>query len=272
MFHILTGPHNRSAIWAAQRVPHNGVVAAPNSFVIRRMDLSDTENFMASHNVKSFAKEMGWWNPKRDGEFDFTAAYAVSDPYPLVPLYVGRRMWRIYDLVAPSLKLNGELGFLPRHNWKTYPFSVKPDKKLVPHDIMRIMRDHFEGTAYDLTKGLAAGPFGNPNRYSGTPRNAKGAWERALSMHRAVYSYVAVSRPTGPARMSAVLWYGHDAPHGTVYVPFFGGQETVPQSYLKSVQSMFDPTGAWWAFNFVNNWVQLAYNVIQPEVCVRCSL
>ena len=32
-------------------------------------------------------------------------------------------------------------------------------------DIIRILRDHYEGTAYDLTKGIAAGPYGNPNRY-----------------------------------------------------------------------------------------------------------
>jgi|EP00670_Eutreptiella_braarudii_P006565 dipeptidase len=263
MFHVMTGARNRSAVWAAQRVPDDSVVAAPNSFIIRQMDLSDKDNFMASPNVKSFAKEMGWWNPRRDGEFDFAAAYAVSDPLPLVPLYIGRRMWRIYTMLAPNLKLNPDLGYLPIFKHRTYPFSIVPVEKLYPQDFMRIMRDHYEGTPFDMTKGLAAGPFGNPTRWIGD-KSVSGAWERSISVFRASYSFVAVSRPRSP--IPAILWYGHDAPHGTVYVPFFSGQTSVPESYLSSKQSVFDPTGAWWAFNFINNWCQLAFNVMQPEV------
>ena len=28
-----------------------------------------------------------------------------------------------------------------------------------------MQRDHYEGTQFDLTVGLASGPYGNPNRY-----------------------------------------------------------------------------------------------------------
>jgi len=37
---------------------------------------------------------------------------------------------------------------------------------------MKIKRDFMEGTEFDLTVGLAAGPFGNPNRYP-TPSGVK---------------------------------------------------------------------------------------------------
>ena len=51
-------------------------------------------------------------------------------------------------------------------SWCTqYPFSVPVEKPMDVKDITRILRDHYEGTAYDLTKGIAAGPYGNPNRY-----------------------------------------------------------------------------------------------------------
>ena len=52
-----------------------------------------------------------------------------------------------------------------------YPFSVKPDHKLSVADVFALMRDHFEGTDFDMTKGLDAGPFGSPGaggRFSGS--------------------------------------------------------------------------------------------------------
>jgi dipeptidase len=46
-----------------------------------------------------------------------------------------------------------------------YPFSVKPDKPLTIEDIRKIKADYYQGTPYDMTKGPAAGPWGNPIRY-----------------------------------------------------------------------------------------------------------
>jgi dipeptidase len=34
-----------------------------------------------------------------------------------------------------------------------YPFSVKPDKLLTLQDVMRMNRDQYEGTLFDVTKG-----------------------------------------------------------------------------------------------------------------------
>lgn len=54
-----------------------------------------------------------------------------------------------------------------------YPFSVKPERKVTAQDFMAIHRDYYgenpwfpgsESTEFDMTKGLAAGPFGSPTR------------------------------------------------------------------------------------------------------------
>ncbi|RLN49454.1 hypothetical protein BBJ29_000089 [Phytophthora kernoviae] len=163
IFHVLTGPQNASAVWAAQRVLDTHVTVVANGFVIREMDLTDPDHFLASENVHSFAKEMGWWEPKLGKPFDFTAAYAAPTPDPVRVLYMGRRIWRVYDLVAPSLKLDSRLGHYPEY--PTYPFSVQPDRKLGVVDVTNLLRDYFQGTPYDLSKGLAAGPFGMPMRW-----------------------------------------------------------------------------------------------------------
>ncbi|OQR93418.1 peptidase [Achlya hypogyna] len=262
IFHVLTGPGNASAVWAAQRVPDDHVSAIANGFVIRQMDLSDPTRFLASANVQSFAKEMGWW---RHGPFDFTAAYAYEEPSsPLLPLYVGRRLWRIFDVAAPSQGFKPELAH--HATVPTYPFSIKPDKKIAARDVMDLLRDHYEGTPFDLTQGLDAGPFGNPSRNGGATYGVPGGWERAISLDRTIFSFVHQVRGGVPDAIGGITWFGLSSPHGTVFTPFSCAQERVPASYMASRQSRFSTDAAWWAFHFVNNWVQLRFNVIFPEV------
>lgn len=43
----------------------------------------------------------------------------------------------------------------------------KPRAPSHPPAAFRVLRDWYADTPYDLTKGLAAGPFGSPNRYAG---------------------------------------------------------------------------------------------------------
>jgi dipeptidase len=191
----MVGPNNGSAVWASQRVPDGHVAAVANFFTIRHMNLSDTDNFLASSNVESFAQEMKWWDPAQ-GPFDFTAAYGYNAPGPTDPLYGGRRMWRIYDWFAPSLHLDATLGCYP--GVATYPFSVKVDTPVTLESTMELMKDHYEGTPYDMTKGMSAGPFHAPVRYDGSNQNVTGGWERPICMFRTLFSYVLQVHGTAP--------------------------------------------------------------------------
>lgn len=264
VFHVLTGQGNTSAVWAAQRVPENHVTALANGFTIREMNLEDPEWFLASPNVESFAQDMGWWDKASGKRFDFTAAYGFADKDAIGPLYTGRRIWRVLDVLAPSLELDARLGSFSEY--ATYPFSVKPDAKIELNTVMELLRDHYEGTKYDMTKGIAAGPFGSPVRWSGNPQGVAGGWERPISMYRTMFSFVLQVRGDLPDAIGGVAWYAQSAPHGSVYVPFACTQSELPESYLVGKQSEFHPRSAWWAFNFVNNWSLLRFNAINQEV------
>ncbi|TMW59739.1 hypothetical protein Poli38472_004808 [Pythium oligandrum] len=264
VFHVLTGPHNTSAVWAAQRVQDNHVTALANGFTIRQLDLNQPDWYLASKNVHSFAETMGWWNSSSGLPFDFTAAYGFADKDAVGPLYTGRRIWRIFDVLAPSLKLDARLGSFSQY--ATYPFSVKPDELVEINDVMELLRDHYEGTPYDLTKGIAAGPFGAPVRWSGNAQGVPGGWERPISMYRTLFSFVLQVRGSLPDAVGGVAWYAQDAPHGSVYVPFSCQQKRLPESYLLGKQSEFHPESAWWAFNFVNNWSLLRFSAINQDV------
>lgn len=51
------------------------------------------------------------------------------------------------------------------------PLYFKPKQLLSLHDVMNSMRDHYEGTPFDITKDAGAGPYNAP--YRPTPL----AWE-----------------------------------------------------------------------------------------------
>ncbi|CAK4637225.1 hypothetical protein LEN26_014274 [Aphanomyces euteiches] len=268
IFHVLTGPNRSSAVWAAQRVPDSHVCAIANGFIIREMNLSDSSNFLASANVHTFAQEMGWWDPTHP--FDFTAAYGYSKEGPLLPLYVGRRVWRIMDVFAPSLNLRADLGFYP--TVPTYPFSAPPDHAVSIIDVIMLLRDHYEGTPFDLTQGIEAGPWGNPNRHGGDTYGVSGGWERAISLSRTVYSFIHETNAAASPSIGGVTWFALGAPHASVFVPFSCMQEEVPPAYTNVLQSVYDPAAAWWAFNLVNNWLELRFNVIYPEVLAKMEV
>ncbi|RLN93128.1 hypothetical protein BBJ28_00018042 [Nothophytophthora sp. Chile5] len=265
VFHVMTGKDHTGAVWAAQRVPDGHVTVLANGFAIREMDLAQPDWFMASSNVHSLAEEMGWWDPKQNKPFDFTAAYGFADKDAIGPLYTGRRVWRVFDVLAPSLQLDARLGSFSQY--ATYPFSIKPDRKVELFQIMDLLRDHYEGTRYDMTKGLAAGPFGAPVRWSGSAGGVIGGWERPISMYRTLFSFVLQIRDNkGSDALGGVAWYAQDAPHGSVFVPFSCAQDELPPSYLLGQQSKFHPQSAWWAFNFVNNWSLLRYNAMSVDI------
>jgi len=275
LFHVITGPNNASAVWAAVRVPDTHVAAIANGMVIRELDLEDGDNYLASSNVHSFAIEQGWWGPEQ-GPFDFTAAYAFDGDfagnYPFYPLYVGRRVWRVLSLLAPSLELDPRLGFIPEA--KTYPVTVPSDRRdLTPPDVMAILRDYYQGTPFDTSAGPKAGPFGAPvqydpntaSQYPGHP-GAQGGWERPISVFRQLFSFVCIMRDWLPDEVGGMFWYGHAQAHTTAYVPFYASATGPPVSYRHVRQTEFSTDASWWAFDFVSNWANLKYSHMIEDI------
>eukprot|EP00808_Paulinella_micropora_P001039 g48338.t1 len=268
VFSVLTGPGNASAVWAAQRVPDGHVSIIANSIMIREMDLEDKDNFLASPNVHSFAAAMGWYKPGEE-EFDFFKAYGnvdyvtEIDMVTLLSLYSGRRIWRIQSIAAPSLNLDPTLGqsAFPR----SYNLSVQAERKFSVDQVHLLQRDYFQGTKYDMSKGIGAGPFESPMRYDSPSHNVKGAWERSVYIFRNMFSHVAVCRDiAGP--LAPIFYYGIDNSLSTVYVPFFANQLTVSDCYLNVLESVYDDNSIFWTFNLLSNFIQLRFNEMIKDV------
>src|SRR5262249_54090834 len=106
------------------------------------------------------------------------------------------RVWSIYRRSAASQGLS-DAYFRGKEGAEDYPLFIKPDNALAVSDVMALMRDHYEGTPYDMTKGLDAGPFGSPYRYRELPFKVGETaymWERPISTQQAGFVIVSQSR------------------------------------------------------------------------------
>jgi hypothetical protein len=149
-----------------------------------------------------------------------------------------------------------------------YPFSVEVSSLhfLSPEDLMTLQSDHFEGTKYDPTKGLASGPYGDPNRYDASAtlpdlpldEVMAGEYPRAISLFRTTYSFVTVSRNFAPDILS-MFWFAPYAPSQSSYTPIFVKSDTLPKPYTSGTMHRYDPTVAWWNHCVVGNWANRFY-------------
>ncbi len=256
MFEIFgPGPFEVSAVWAARRIPEGEIGVSANRSRITTLDLDDKDHYMASENVFTVAEEMGWWDPESGGEFIFNKAYA-NPPR----LYNTLREWRVFSILAPSLKLD------PFN--MDIPFSVKPDAKVSPRDLMRIHRDYYQGTEFDMTKGLAAGPFGSPNRWSTRTRVPEGnmGWARSISIFRCSYCVVLQCRENYPDWIGGIAWFAEDDPKTSCFVPFYSGITEVPESFKNGGRDKFERDSAFWAFNFVANWAEIKFSYMIEDI------
>lgn len=160
-FHILADPTGTSSIWAAARVPDDSVAVVANMFSIRLMDLADRDNFLGRADMWELAAQEGLYTP--GSPRDFTATF--SDGEYAHKYYSGRRMWGVFRLLAPAAHLPADYG-----NLKTdapYPFAVKVSSLVSSQDVMAVMRDWYNGTAYGTGEGsgVAGGDFSTPDRY-----------------------------------------------------------------------------------------------------------
>jgi dipeptidase len=141
---------------------------------------------------------------------------------------------------------------------------------------MSLMRDHYEGTEFDMTAGVDAGDYGTPNRWRPINWLVDGVeyvWERPVSTQQTGFSFVSQSRSWLPNEIGGVLWYGVDDTYTTCYIPLYVAIDDLPDSYTVGGLDRFTWDSAWWTFNFVANFANIRYaDMIQDIQAVQRDL
>jgi len=266
-------PAGTGGLWVAQRVPDGQFFVAANEFRIRDITPGNPDQMYGKtlfatverYNMRSprdASKPLDWLTTVSDGEYNH-------------PYYSLRRVWRAFSMAAPSLKLPA---WVESGTTRAYPFSVKPDSPLNLDDLKRMHRDHYEGTEFDLTKGVAAGPFGNPNRFIGpkdpsgdvTPAaKLEGAWERPMGMFYTGYTTIAQYRPGVPDPLSLVCWVALAPAAESVFVPL--AVAPMPAGYEQGDTRRFANDSAWWAYALVSEYANTRYDAVSKDIADKAA-
>jgi len=247
------GKGKTGAVWVAQRVPDDHISVNANASTIKQINLDDPDYFMASENIFEVAKTNNYWNPD-EGPFSFCYAYA---PHSRASVAAWRREWRVFDLLAPSLKLDPMAG--------DYPFSVKPDKKVTLSQLVNVFKDYYEGTPYDMTKTLIVAddegkavisPLANPHMPYDmlTMLGINGGWgalgERTIARWYTMYATIIQCRDWLPNEIGGVVWLAQDNVATSIYVPVYCCVTDVAEPYkVPGRVNGYTHESAWWAFN-----------------------
>ena len=179
-------------------------------------------------------KENGWWDPEKE-PFRFCYAYA---PESRTSLAARRREWRVFDLLAPSLKLDP--------NAENYPFSVKPDTLVTMEKIISVFKDYYQGTPFDMRKSLTVtdedgktiiSPLANPHMpYDANKlHDINGGWgwlgERTIARWYTMYATIIQLRDWLPDEIGGVEWLAMDNVASSIYVPVYAGVTDLPHYY-----------------------------------------
>ena len=206
--------------WAAMRIPANTYFVGANSYRIEMVRFSDTVNYMWSPNLPELARETGFG---QNGTFRFADFFGGGRKETYGNnRYNTLRLWRAVTLLTATWHPSPD-------DQQFLPFLI-PEKKITPERCFEVLRDHYQGTSYDLF----------------APANKKDP-PRAIADRRCVHTDVITLTPGLPASYGAVLWTGLSTPYSAVYVPVFFGIDEIPPGY-DTAPDHFVNMSAFWIF------------------------
>ncbi len=283
------GPGNKGAVWVARLIPDGYVSAHANQARIQTFPLATGKKNSAAITSKDLRRiydplvECVYaWDvievaraknlySGTDQEFSF------SDTYNPISFSGARfcemRVWAFFRAVNDEMEQYAN--YAAGHDLsKRMPLWIKPDRKISNYDMMNFMRDHLEGTEFDMRKDLGAGPFASPYRWrpltwqvTGDPNAPSYCNERATATQQTGFVFVAESRSWLPDPIGGIFWFGVDDASTTVFNPIYCGITEIPECFKDGNGDLvtYSPTSAFWLFNLVANMCYSRYDLMSED-------
>ena len=203
-----------------------------------------------------------------DKDFSFAKAFC---PYDFGGLRgCEARVWSFFRKYDPSMDKYAD--FVKGDPTKEpMPLYIKPNRKLSVQDVQNGMRDHFEGTALDMTKDAGAGPYKVPYRWRPMHFKVDGQTylnERAIATQQSGFVIVPQMRNWLPDAVGGILWFAADDADMAVFNPVYSSSLTVPECFRVGNGDLynFSWTSAFWIHNWVANMAYGKYSFMIQDI------
>lgn len=288
------GSGNKGAVWVARRIPDDCISGHANQARIHtfpqegrklkkvpsvinypgsglktkgysRYEVGDSCYFSA--DLITFARSCGKYDAQgSDKDFDFSKAFADQD----YTAYRGcdGRVWAWYNRCAkgmekyfPFVDMQGKPTATGYVNDKgedvpVLPLYIKADRLLSHRDVQEAMADHYEGTPWDMTQDVGAGPFGSPYRWRPLTWEVDGKeymHERAIGTQQTGFTFVAEMRGWLPREVGAKTWYGVDDAASALFIPIYNNILESPECLRPGNGDLL--TFSWTSLFWMTSWV-----------------
>jgi dipeptidase len=271
-----SGKGKPSAVWCAERIPDDNIGICANIPRISTIDFKNHDKFMYSTDLQNVAKNLGYWDGTEP--LKFWKVINGKKPFSIREYYV-------LSTLAPGLNLSFDAEELP--------FSVKPEKKQSPRDIIKFFRETYEGTQWDMTKNLLVTVKTKDKDGNEISKQVKSPvmsnWmnndirtllnelkpgsverQRTIAIAGCSYSHVIQCRDWLPDEVGAIAWFSFDNPGESPRIPIFSGVLSLPSTFSICGQPRYRTDAAIWSFREANrlatvNWSR-GKTLIEPSV------
>ncbi|ERL64714.1 C69 family dipeptidase [Schleiferilactobacillus shenzhenensis] len=221
--------------WAAQRIPDDAYVIAPNQTGIQEIRFDDPDHFIAAPDLEEFA-EKNHLNTAKEG-FNFREIFGEdlrSDRFYNTP-----RVW------SAQRHFQKDLPEVPES--RTLPFIQHAPRKISVQDVAMVLSDHMQGTPYD--------PYGRTGNAEEKSRY------RPIGMNRNQEMHILEIRNDVPVSYRSIHWLAMGMNPFTFPLPFYANVNDTPEFWKNTTNDA--TTENWYWLN------KIVANMVDPLFAKR---
>lgn len=233
--------------YVAIKFPDDKFAVFPNTFYLGHVDVTDTENVIASDGVEKLAKDAKSYK-EVDGQFHIAQSYN--------PEMADANRSRVYSGIK-SIDPDSSVTYEDDN----YELLQSTDKKLGLEDAMKLQRNRFEGLNLKPLDQMELDGKGKPKS-----KDAVKGYAYPISNPNVMEAHIFQLKEDIPAEMGGgVMWLSIGSPRNSPYLPYLGNITDTYKAYQEK-STKYNSDSWYWTISHINDMVAANPKKIGTEV------